>query len=286
MRCAWRWTHIQFQLPEDHSMRTQMVFRELKLNVGSSPRTTHGLEDPGGRIPVVESDGLSWGRPWTDSRVLCDASISLNIKTIFEELICVPRPACRKISKIRFWFRWLILVLHVHNSTHQPAQGVARKGKCWKNPVRSADSTGRFWKLCRFPGKIHAVGGEQFVGSYLMCGSKEGKMGKNLFEENIVWWKKTWCCSEFRFQLYKLFPSSWFVTFGIHTWILDIHSDSLYHKQSNDLGWIFNSAVHWKLLISWDPSWCIEVKSPTSQFVQVDMVGQAKPQHGRKQVWK
>jgi len=29
-------------------------------------------------------------------------------------------------------------------------------------------------------------GGEQFVGSYLICGSKEGKMGKNLYEENIV----------------------------------------------------------------------------------------------------
>ena len=126
-------------------------------------------------------------------------------------------------------------------------------------------------------------GGEQFVGSYLICDSKEGKMGKNLFEENIVWWKKTWCCSEFRFQLYQLFPFSWFVTLGIHTWIVDIHSDSLYHKQSNDLGWNFQLGTE-----SWQfhGIQVSEVKSPTSQLVQVEMVGQVNPQHGRKQVWK
>lgn len=141
---------------------------------------------------------------------------------------------------------------------------------------------------CWFPGfSIHAV--RVFVWRWAVCGKlfnvwfQGRKMGKNLFEENIVWWKKTWCCSEFRFQLYQLFPFSWFVTLGIHTWIVDIHSDSLYHKQSNDLGWNFQLGTE-----SWQfhGIQVSEVKSPTSQLVQVEMVGQVNPQHGRKQVWK
>ena len=45
--------------------------------------------------------------------------------------------------------------------------------------------------------------------------------------------EKNWCCREFWFHL---FPSSCFVTLGIHIWIIGIQSDSSYHKLLNDLG--------------------------------------------------
>ena len=47
----------------------------------------------------------------------------------------------------------------LHNSSHHPDQGAARKGKCRKNRLRSTGST------VDLEATSIAVGGEQFVGS-------------------------------------------------------------------------------------------------------------------------
>ena len=64
----------------------------------------------------------------------------------------------------------------------------------------------------------------RFGWRWAICGKpsvipKEGQMGEEFIWRKYSLMEKNWCCCEFWFQLYQLFPSS-FVTLGIHTWIV------------------------------------------------------------------